>query len=85
LVDNVSLDKIINPKKRLLDVIRELLNSIKKVLRIPITGTFTLQFIICSRSFRHLFPVFNALSRIVELRKVNNGGLDLGMEYHDWV
>ena len=24
-------------------------------------------------------------SRIVELRKVNNGGLDFGMEYHDWV
>jgi hypothetical protein len=24
-------------------------------------------------------------SRIMELRKVNNGGLDFGMEYHDWV
>ena len=24
-------------------------------------------------------------SRIMDLRKVNNGGLDFGMEYHDWV
>jgi hypothetical protein len=24
-------------------------------------------------------------SRIMELRKVSNGGLDFGMEYHDWV
>ena len=24
-------------------------------------------------------------SRIMDLRKLNNGGLDFGMEYHDWV
>ena len=24
-------------------------------------------------------------SRIMDLRKVNNGGLDFGLEYHDWV
>ena len=24
-------------------------------------------------------------SRIMELRKVNNGGRDFGMEYHDWI
>ena len=24
-------------------------------------------------------------SRIMDLRKVNSGGLDFGMEYHDWV